>query len=168
MLLALLLGCRPPLVEDTAPPAPVALVDPAAWVALPLTDDPLPDHQPLGASCDDASWYLEYSGLEIDTTACSYLALTQPLPFALAAGEPLSLLAWHQTLVSEAPAVGHMAVLIDGVIAWEITVDIPAGAGVYESEVRAPVDASAGAPVVLHLHNHGYNTWQFDTLEAFR
>lgn len=119
-------------------------------------------------SCAAESWYVEYTGIELDTTDCNYFALTQPLPLAVTAGEPLSLLAWHQTLLSDDPAVGHMAVLIDGVIAWEITVDIPADPGIYETSFEAPADADEGAPVVLHLHNHGYNTWQFNELTALR
>ena len=178
-LLTPLGGCRSAdTAEDTAPPEPVPLVDAEVWSALPLADDPLPTHQPAEVSCVEQSWFPEYTGLEIDTTGCNYLSLTQPLLLEVSAGEPLSLLAWHQTLISDEDTgldtaeqgaiYGHMALLIDGIIAWEIEVPIPASAGLYEITVDAPADAPRGAPVVLHLHNHGYNTWQFAEATVLR
>jgi len=177
ILITLLGGCRPQTAaEDTAPLEPLSLVAAELWAPLALDEDPLPTHQPAEISCIEQSWFPEYEGLEIDTTGCNYLSLTQPLVLALTKGEPLSLLAWHQTLIADEgddsetgeTITGHMALLIDGAMVWEIEVPIPADAGLYEVTVEAPADAPQGAPTILHLHNHGYNTWQFAELTALR
>lgn len=165
----LLLGCRPSGdPQDSGPPQPVPLVDAALWQPADAAADPLADHRPDEVSCAPQSWYVEYEGLEVDTTSCNYLSLSQPLLIPLSAGEPLEILAWHQSLLASEPAQAHLAVLIDGAVAWELTVDIPADPSVYEAEVAAPAEAAAGAPVVVHLHNHGGNTWQLNELSALR
>ncbi len=165
---ALLAGCRAGKSEDTGPQEPTPIVAAELWETA--ADDPLPDHRPEGATCLQGSWYSEATGLEIDTTTCDYLNLSQPLLLDLEEGEPLTVLAWHQVLLpgDDGEGVGHMALLIDGRVAWELEVPIPAESTVYLDEVPAPADAAAGATVHLHLHNHGDNTWQLSEVTALR
>jgi hypothetical protein len=153
---------------DVDPPSAWApLSDPHAWEPLDADDDPFADERPTEILCAaEEGWRREAEGVEIDTGACNYLALHQPLPRALAAGEPLRISAWWQNLIATAPAEGHLAVAVDGVVLWEERVAIPGPADARDLVLTAPEDAPAGAPITLHLHNHGANTWRFQGLFA--
>ncbi|MEZ4382170.1 MAG: hypothetical protein R3A79_12540 [Nannocystaceae bacterium] len=143
------------------------LTAPAAWVPVAAAEDPFADERPAALRCEvEEGWRREDEGVEIDTGACDYLALRQPLPRALAAGEPLRISAWWQNLIASEPAEGHIAVAVDGVVIWEERVAIPGPADARDLVVTAPEDAPAGAPITLHLHNHGANTWRFHGLFA--
>ncbi|MCA9636719.1 MAG: hypothetical protein KC420_11890 [Myxococcales bacterium] len=43
---------------------------------------------------------------------------------------------------------------------------IPGPADARDLVIEAPEEAPAGAPITLHLHNHGANTWRFQGLFA--
>ena len=147
-----------------------SLLDHQAWTALETAADPLADHRPDMIECNIAGWYVENDKLEIDTFYCNYLALTQPLLEDVAAGDTLELGLYYFDLLAPAAATAHVAVLIDGAVVWEREVEIPGGptpapAHVYDERFASPISASAGAPIVIHLHNHGQNTWTFDRLD---
>ncbi|MCA9663459.1 MAG: hypothetical protein KC486_34330 [Myxococcales bacterium] len=155
-------------IADVEPPRAWApLSDPLAWAPVAASDDPFADERPAEVVCAaEDGWRREAEGVEIDTGACNYLALSQPLPRALAAGEPLRISAWWQNLIATAPAEGHIAVAVDGVVVWEERVAIPGPADARDLIFAAPEGAPAGAPITLHLHNHGANTWRFQGLFA--
>ena len=157
----LLVACRPG--TDSAV-TEFALVDGVIWEPLPESEDPLPDHRPDEVVCSEAAWYPELGGLEVDTALCNYVSLTQPLQESIAVGDGLEVLAWHQSLWAEEAAQAHVAILVNGKILWEQIIDIPGDAAIYDGDWKAETSASAGSPVVLHLHNHGYNSWQFNAL----
>ena len=136
-----------------------------AWQPDLAEVDPLPEHRPAEVECTNG-WYAESGGIEIDTGACNYLSLEQPLLAPLAAGDPVHLQLWWQSLASVEPAEGHLALLVDGELLWEEHVPIPGPAATRTLAFESPVDAPAGATVTLHLHNHGYNTWHFHELSA--
>lgn len=165
-----LAGCAPDepagaLEGETAPePTWRSLVRNGAWVAN-VEGDPLPDHQPESLSCDEG-WHLESGGIEIDTGACNYLSLGQPLLESLELGDPLELQLWWQTLASVEPAAGHLAIFVDDELLWEELVAIPGPADTRTLELDSPVEAPVGATLTLHLHNHGYNTWHFHELSV--
>ncbi|WP_106094775.1 hypothetical protein [Enhygromyxa salina] len=144
----------------------VPIVDNRLWEALDDVADPLADHRPATVDCGPAGWYLEGEKLEIDTNNCNYLGLRQPSLVALEVGQALKLGLYHFDLVAPTPASAHLAVLIDGQLVWEDNVAIPGEAQVYSEEFTSPVSAPAGAEVVLHLHNHGQNTWALQQLLA--
>lgn len=167
-------ACGPPLDADvfetsdtdTEPPARwLELLDPGAWSATAAVDDPWRHERPDTPVCPvEESWRVEAGGLEVDTGACDYLSVSQPLVRAITAGQPLRVTAWWQNLIAEDLGQGHLAVSIDGEVVWEEWVDIPGPADAREIEVAAPADAEPGALVTLHLHNHGANTWRFQGL----
>ena len=147
----------------------LTLLDHQAWTALDAELDPLADHRPDPIECSIAGWYVENDKLEVDTFACNYVALTQPLLEDVEVGDTLALGLYHFDLLAPEPAVAHVAILIDGTIVWQREIEIPGGqmpgpAQVYDETFASPIAAPAGAPLVLHLHNHGQNTWTFDSL----
>jgi hypothetical protein len=146
------------------PPVGTPLVNGAAW--LPSEADPVPDHRPEGATCAATGWQEELGGIEIDTGPCPYAVFEQPLLVDLPAGAPIDVLAWHSDLVFEPPAEGHFAIYVAGEPLYDVTVPIPSDADVFSTVVDAPIRLEAGAPVVLHLHNHGTNTWNVNRLEV--
>lgn len=135
------------------------LLDWEGWAPVDAADDPFADHRPDPIDCPASAITLEGAALEVDTGACDWAALTRPLKGPLVAGEPLEWIFWHAWLTAEAPAEAHLALAIDGVVAGEWFVPIPADPTAWTEAFEAPADAPAGAPVVLHLHNHGANTW---------
>ena len=50
--------------------------------------------------------------------------------------------------------------MLDGEPLWDVTVPIPAAAQLYDVTVPMDRDVPAGAEVVVHVHNHGGNTWR--------
>ena len=155
------------VVEATAV-ADASLVDVNQWVEQSVMEDSLAAHRPETVECPGNSWYNEDGALEVETGYCNYLSLAQPSLVDIAAGDTLHLVLWHGDLVFDEPASAHVAVSIDGQLAWEAAVDIPAEAGIFDARVELPFDAPAGSKVEYHLHNHGFNTWTLLELERER
>lgn len=145
---------------------PRALVDHRVWDVTDVEPESLQAHRPAEVVCGPETWEPEGGGIEVNTLDCNYLALVQPSRLGLAAGDLVRLVAWHDSLTSDVPATGHIAVSINGAVIWEQLVEIPQTAEVWEAELTMPVDAPQGSPVNFHVHNHGGNTWNLLTLEA--
>jgi hypothetical protein len=166
-------GCPGDDGECQAPSEPefVPLIDHMAWEFTPAEEDPLIDHRPATVDCGIAGWYIEGDELEIDTNFCNYAALRQASLRAIESCSTLRIEFYHFDLLAPEPAQAHAALLIDGQIVWEKLIDIPGGsmiykAAVYEEEFAAPFAAPAGSEVMLHLHNHGQNTWTLLSIEV--
>lgn len=148
-----------------APHTWLELLDGEAWSATPVAEDPWRAERPGEPTCPaELGWRAEAGGLEVDTGACDYLSVSQPLAVAITAGQPLRITAWWQNLIAPSPSQGHLALAIDGEVVWEEWVEIPGSADARDVEVAAPEDAEPGALITLHLHNHGANTWRFQGL----
>ena len=137
------------------------LVSATAWDILDDADDPFPTHA-AEAKRRCYSGFGEYLGLlDIDTNQCGYVSAAQPTLDDVFAGDEIEILAWHQALASTDPdAQGHMALVLDGELLWELVVDIPASAAIHEVHVPMDRDIPAGSEIVVHVHNHGGNTWR--------
>jgi hypothetical protein len=167
LLIVTLCGCQDDGECREPPPDPefVTLIDHAAWEATPAQDDPLVDHRPATVVCPIDGWIVEENGgLEINTNSCNYVALRQSSVRAISACSMLRIEFYHFDLLAPEPALAHAAMLIDGQVVWEKEFMIPGGstafkAMVYEEEFPSPIAAPAGAEVMLHLHNHGQNTY---------
>jgi len=144
----------------------VDLGDLAAWTPVDAADDPLADHRPQSIDCPIAAWAEENGQLEVQTGVCNYLALAQPSQVAVAAGDRISVDLWHADLDAAEAASGHVAVLVAGELVGEATVEIPSEAAVLHFEWRSETPIPAGVPVLLHLHNHGYNSWTFVAIDV--
>lgn len=150
----LAVGCAP---EAASEPVVVAATD--GWTLGSLATDPVPAHQPEVPLCPPATWGYEDGRLEVQTGACDYAWLVQPLLGPLEEGDTLTMLTWHQGLDASEPAEGHLALSVDGVLRWEMWAPIPSLPDVFEAEVVMDAHVPAGAEVGIHLHNHGFNSW---------
>lgn len=147
------------------------LVTAEGWSLLPPDQDPWADERPDQVPCDPAGVRSEEQVLEVDTGLCGWASLMQPLRATVPAGAELELLAYHGTLTgtgpadSAAPEWGRMELRIGEHALWSVDVQLPAAAQVYSTLI--PVDRSlpAGAPLLLHVHNHGANSWRFAALK---
>lgn len=138
---------------------PLPLVTAEAWLPGRMEDDPLGHERPATVDCPAAAWGPEAGGLEVQTGACNYLFVAQPSLAAIEEGDAIDLVVFHQELDAAEPAEGHVAILLGDAVIWEAHVEIPAHANVLEARVVADRAWPAGAPVGVHLHNHGYNSW---------
>lgn len=165
-LLAAITGCGsspPPSAEETW----VGLVPLSHFAPLAADDDPLEGHRPATVDCNDlVGWYLEGDALEIDTGACNYLALGAAAQVAVPKGAPISTTISHYDLTSDLPASAHIALLLNDAVLWQETIAVPTSAGVLELNVPAPVAVEIGDVVSLHLHNHGQNSYKFQSLRV--
>lgn len=141
------------------------LVEIEAFEPLPASRDPLAAHRPALVDCPAAAWGLEAGGLEVQTGVCNYVAFGQATAVDVEVGDELVVDLWHDTLDAVAPALGHFAVLLDGQLLAEYEVEIPSAPAVHRLSWTADAPVPAGAELVLHLHNHGYNSWTIVRVE---
>lgn len=140
------------------PSEPIPLVEGTSWTAAPAGSDPVPAHDE-GASCGAGGFGDELGGLEVDTEICPYAVLQHELIDGFSARDTLKINWWHSDLVWAEEASGHFMLTLRGEVLYERTVTIPADASATLEEFQPGLDAEPGEPLVLHLHNHGYNTW---------
>lgn len=169
-LLFLTIGCPSSAGRESSSAGreSINLIDAQHWSILERDDDPFPAHRADAKRlCNQGGFGEDLGVLDIDTQVCSYVSAAQKTLADALPGDQLNLLAWHQALAStDVGAQGHMALLLDGEPLWDLVVDIPASPEVYD--VFFPVDEPipAGTEVVVHVHNHGGNTWRLAHLEA--
>lgn len=156
----LLLGCAPePSVQ------PLVAVD--GWTLLDHTNDVWEEHRAAHKRTCPGGFLVEDDVLEIETDTCGYVSAVQDTRVDLHAGDAIDLLTWHSALASTtAGARAHYALSFREVPFWELDVAIPASAAVYDEQIPVTEDVPAGTPLVLHLHNHGANSWRLGHLEA--
>ena len=146
---------------------PMVLLDPSALVPVDAARDPLADHRPADVDCPPATWGAEGGGFEIQTGACNYAAFDQPLPMPLEAGDLLAISIWHDLLDAPEPATAHVAVWVGETVVWQDEVEIPAPSAALEALVPIDATPSPDARVGLHLHNHGFNSWRFVSMDIY-
>ncbi len=152
-------------LDESELASPLDLTDPSAWLPTPAEFDPLADHRPEPVICPSSGYGLEFGVLEVDTGQCNYLSVSQPLAHAIAPDDLLRVTVWWQPLIAGEPAEGHLALLVDGELLWELHVEIPGEADLHQLEFPSPIAAEAGSVLTFHLHNHGYNSWTLGGLE---
>lgn len=145
---------------------PGAVVDVEAWSVSGAAEDPFAEHRPAEIACPAIAWGVETSSLEVNTGACNYLSIEQPLLRDVPAGATIVVNLWHQPLHAEQNALGHVALVVGEELVWERSVAIPGPAAVWRDEVPAPRDLGAGERVVFHIHNHGANNWNLGEVYA--
>lgn len=144
------------------------LTDSEAWAPTDSSQDPLVSHRPEQVDCEAPGWSEELGAIEVDTGACNYLSLSQPALVELERGDELHASAWWQTLANVEPAAGHLAIYAGTDLLWEEEIPIPGPADARELSIPARRNYPAGTPITLHLHNHGTNTWNFETISVRR
>lgn len=124
------------------------------------TDDPFADHRPETVTCSEVGgWYSEGDGIEIDTARCNYFAAWEGAVTSARGGELLELTLSHFDLTAPEPAEAHVALRVDGELLYEEFIAIPGSGAVYEVSLPLHRDVPRGAPLEIHLHNHGQNSW---------
>ena len=163
VLLCLIAGCPSQPARE-----PTHLVDAGSWTILERDDDPFEAHRAEAKRlCNQGGFGEDLGVLDIDTEVCGYVSAVQQTLSDALPGDQLNLLAWHQALAStDANAQGHMALLVDGEPLWDLVVDIPASAEVYDVFFPVAEPIPAGTEVIVHVHNHGGNTWRVAHLKA--
>lgn len=156
--------------DSSGEPVWVAIVSPYAWAETPLADDPFALLRPADATCAETGHGPDNFGgepsYEIDTGMCNYVSLSQAVLQALPAGTSVELRVWHFELEADGPAEAYLAVDIDGALVFERTIPIPSAAELIVGEFELPADVPLGAPVTVHVHNHGANTWNILSITA--
>lgn len=151
---------------DVDPPADaIPMLDPAALEPVDARDDPLVLHRPVEVDCPPGAWGPEGGGFEVQTGVCNYAAFDQDLPMPLVVGDTLRVTLWHDTLDAAEPATAHVAVWVGETILWEDEVDIPGPSGQLEALIPIEDAPPGDARIGLHLHNHGFNSWRWVSLD---
>jgi len=150
---------------SAAPSEPASLIDHALWTGnLSVGDDPF-DDRPDEVDCSELSHGLETTGgednLEVDTTRCNYLTVSQPSLAPVRVGDSLHLRLWHFDLTAAEPAEAHVAIQIGDQVLWETLIEIPAEATLLSPRWAAADASDEGQSLYFHLHNHGQNSWNF-------
>lgn len=156
------LGACPQTAPDE-PPEPLALIDNEAWqrVVDPALDS-FAELRPEDAVCDDAGWFYDPFSrtLEIETEVCNHPTLRQPTLEALAPGDVVRVLGYHDELTASEPATGYLGLAIAGARVLESETPIPAAAASFEHSFTVDSEVPAGSELQFHVHNHGPNTWE--------
>lgn len=132
----------------------------------PAESDPLNSHRPESVDCPAAAWGEEFGSFEVQTGVCNYGAFVQPLPQPIQAGDLVEITVWHDFLDAAEPATGHVAVWLGDQVIWEEEVAIPAQSSTLSASVAIDFEPAADAKLGLHLHNHGFNSWRFVSVDV--
>lgn len=144
---------------------PTVLVEPSDWTLVDPSDDPWPGADGR-AACEERAVHVEEGTIELDTGACGWITVAAPSRTAWRRGDRVQVLVIHSALVSDTPTIASLGLRMDGEDVWSTTLDVPAAADFVEVDVPAPAAGAAGAPVYLHVDNHGANNYRFGVLRA--
>ncbi len=149
--------------EPAGPAEPIDLVDPAAWGAVSAAEDPF--GTPPAPGCDpESAVVIEDEQIEIQTDRCGWVTLQQPALVDVQAEHAVELLLFQGALASlEEGAVATIRLRLGSSSFWQTEVPIPAEAELHEV-VDDGFSLSVGDPVLLHVSNHGQNSYRLDHL----
>ncbi len=109
--------------------------------------------------CGPGGLVPEGDALEIRTAWCDPADVTAPLPVDVPAGTLVDLTLVHSALVADG-GHAHFALFVGDETLWTHEIPIPAPATFLSPRVVVQQAHAAGTPVVLHVHNHGSNTYK--------
>jgi hypothetical protein len=142
-----------------------------AWSGVARADDPFVTAAEQPPECLGPGFYAEpdLGWLEIDTGECSWVTLSASAAVPVESGKSLLRITMsHYDLNAPTPARAELALRLGDCDVWSKSVKIPGPAAVDTEELTSPCASAAGGPVLLHLHNHGQNTWQLQELAVLR
>jgi hypothetical protein len=155
---------------EPAPPRDerVALLDFAAMKVVPFDEDPFAAELSSAVTCAAAAVTTDEGMLEISTNACNHVTLRGVLLDEMREGETLRLLFWHLYLYAGVDAVtgedvvttGHAELRIGGTTWWKAEPAIPGKEAIYKPTWTVDKAVPAGTEVIVHVHNHGANSWR--------
>jgi hypothetical protein len=162
-LICLLVGC-----PSTAPEGDVDLVRGADWVLLEGDEDPLAAERPADAVCSPLGVQVEDGSIEISTDACPWATVSQPLLDPVLPTDTLDLLFFHNALAApldEVDPEARVELHLGGHVVWELRVPIPHEAELHAIELEPGISVPFGQPAVLHVSNHGQNSYRLTHLK---
>lgn len=149
---------------DTSKAKEQPLVDNELWAMVPLADDPFAARLPTEVTCGAGGFSDEDGALEIDTGICNFITLRQTTLLAIEPCDTLRIVAWHLPLYAgKAGADAYMAVRVGDRNVFEREIPIPPAGTKEESFLpiwTATERVPKGTPVLVHVQNHGTNTWK--------
>jgi hypothetical protein len=160
------LGCGA-TQDEPGPSAPerVLLASTEVFHELPAADDPLAEHRPDPVVCNPLNgFYPEDGELEVATGHCNYLAVAFVALADARGGDRVTGSVRHFDLTSPEPAETHLKLTWGDVTLTEAHIPVPSPAAIRNFELTLPRDLGHDEPLGLHLHNHGQNTYQFESL----
>lgn len=153
------------------PPASPSLVERADWERVDeIGEDVFGAERPEDLVCDEllgigTEVFGSEEVLELNTDFCNYVTLRQDSLQPLQPGDAVAIRMYHYELTAPAPAQAHLALAIDGQLAWEQHVPSPAEGAFVEGEIAIDRALPAGTELQLHVHNHGANSYALLSLE---
>lgn len=162
-------ACTAPSDPEPADVAPtrLPLVDHQVWEVV-ETSEGCQRVDVFGAPSFGYEVFADVPSFFVDTKLCSELTVTQPSRASIEAGDGLFVRVFHSQLIAEPPAEAHLTLSVDGMVLWETSIAMPAGAAVLNPEVVSEVDMPAGSAVTWHVRNHGANAYHLLELEVVR
>jgi hypothetical protein len=159
---------------DVAPAVPEPMIDNALWEAVPEAEDPFyPADDDDIVPCPASEYGPELQGDEVwfsvETIACNYLTVRQPLLVDVSADSLLRVRLWHFTITQSEGTYTHAIAVGDPpATVWDTELPLPVtDSGLLPFElVPFPRALEAGEPVYWHLSNHGQNSWHLIEVSA--
>jgi hypothetical protein len=156
------------VAEDGGPTSRVDLVDHSAWQLVEDGFDPWSTEDESALPCDPEGFGEEPPLFEVQTGLCDFATFQQPSLGGVRAGDLIQVIAWHLPLrlaltdggPAPEPAEGHLVVRLGDQTLLEYRTEIPAAESAMSELLEANADVAPGAPVWLHVHNHGDNAWR--------
>lgn len=162
--------------DDATESVPELLIDHTKWVLVPTVEqDPfaVTRGRPTVHACQNGAYLNLVPGtVELELAECRerYVSLHQPSLVALQPGDHVQFNMSHLMLrpLTEDVTEAYVAVAISGSVVWDQTIQIFTVANAFVLDV--PVDTSfpMGSDVVLHVDNHGENSYTFDPFVVAR
>jgi len=152
-----LAGCAP----ETGP-----LVAMEAFELLPFSEDPIPDRPDDAVPCPRRATAIEAGALELDSTVCDWITVQAPALIKVREGQDLELFFFHAALAAPEPTEAVMEVRLGDEVIWRQVDPVPSSDAFYDQAIPSPVALSPGDPVIVHVHNHGANTYTLAHLRA--
>lgn len=145
---------------------PALVVDLRNWQLVEADLDPFIAQRPPGSASDLCpSGYGEEEGVfEIETDQCRYATLRAELALVPTAGECLRFSFWHLDLTYIESAEAYLAFALGDKVLYEQTLTIPRPSGFYNKTIVIRDNILPDASAWLHLHNHGANSWRFESV----
>ena len=152
-------------LEDGNLPKGTALGFSDQWVRIPLAEDPYLSEKKDDAECYPGAEVLEGAVFEVNTTGCTFVSFQQPALEAGIEGQRIRFVHWHLDLWAPDVDKGVLALRIGESEVYRTEYDIPGLAEFVDAEWELEKAFDSGDPMVLHLRNHGINSWRFGVLE---
>ncbi|MEY3012632.1 MAG: hypothetical protein RIT45_1367 [Pseudomonadota bacterium] len=165
LLAATLLAAGCGTESDTPRTGRIPLIDHDQWTVVPLAEDPFATEPaaadlPTPWTCAEAAVLTEGGMLEIDTDYCNFVTVRTTMQDEIRVGETVRLLFWHLYLFSDPASEGVAELRVGGETWWRLETPIPAQEAIHKPKKTADRAIPAGTEILLHVHNHGANSWR--------